>query len=315
MAQKPPVVRKRSISLYMTAIEMRGLMVQCDYASLTGRRLILVINFNGSNLNIGAYTFGFTLVIMLVIIIAQAWDTLSTRNEKNKQISLLRSDMEVLENNTVKLLAQNDWLVTEMHHRVKNNLQILSSLINSQLSFITDKIGKDALYNSKHRLYALSLVHQKLVQNAMASTIEMSCCIKELAYYLSDEFDANDHVSFEIDLAPLNVDVSFAIPFELIINELLTNTLKFAFPENQKGKVKIELSSKDGDTFQLVFADNGIGLPDNIDLLSARSLGRSLIMGLSRQIKAQITVKNRKGLEILIDFKVPPAKQNHFAIN
>jgi two-component sensor histidine kinase len=299
----------------MTATDTRWLMIQNDHGSLAGRKLFLAIDLNHTNSMIGAGILWFALVAMLVIIIAQVWDMFRIRSKKDQEIDLLRADRAMLENNTVRLLAQNDWLVTEMHHRVKNNLQILSSLINSQLSFITDRIGKDALYNSKHRLYALSLVHQKLVQNAMASTLEMSCCIKELAFYLKDEFSAGERVSFEIELDPLNVDVSFAIPFELIINELLTNTLKFAFPENNKGKVKIKLTSKEDGVFQLVYADNGIGLPADVDLLSARSLGRSLIMGLSRQIKAQVTVNNKNGLEILMNFKVPAVKQNQFAMN
>lgn len=299
----------------MGLTETRRLMILNDHNSLAGRELFLGINFNGTSSITGFSILWFSLLVMLLIIIAQVWNMFRTRSKKDKQINILRSDLEVLENNAGRLLAQNDWLVTEMHHRVKNNLQILSSLINSQLSFITDKIGKDALYNSKHRLYALSLVHQKLVQNAMASTLDMSCCIKDLAYYLSDEFHANERVSFDMELVPLNVDVSFAIPFELIINELLTNTLKFAFPENKKGRVKIKLSSKEDGTFQLIYADNGVGLPENIDLLSARSLGRSLIMGLSRQIKAQLTVNNKDGLEIMMNFKIPAAKQNHFAMN
>jgi two-component sensor histidine kinase len=299
----------------MTATETPRLVILNEHSGQAGRKIFLAINSNGTGSGIGIYILAVALLALLVIVVAQVWDMFRRRSQKDQQISLLRSDMQALENNAVRLSAQNEWLVTEMHHRVKNNLQILSSLINSQLSFITDKIGKDALYNSKHRLYALSIVHQKLVQNAMASTLDMSCCIKDLAYYLSDEFHAGERVSFEMDLVPLTVDVSFAIPFELIINELLTNTMKFAFPEDTKGKVKIQLSSKDDGMYQLTYADNGVGLPDDVDLLSARSLGRSLIMGLSRQIKAQVTVNNRDGLEILMNFKVPAAKQNHFAMN
>jgi two-component sensor histidine kinase len=249
-------------------------------------------------------------IILLVVLLLLAFLLLlgiAVRNsrKKSRQIEVLQNEIMHIEEDALKISLQNDWLATEMHHRVKNNLQILSSLINSQLAYISDKMGRETLSNIKYRLYALTLVHQRLFQNATASSIEISCCIKDLVEYLSDEYKSNDRISFELDLIPLTADVSFAIPFELIINELITNTLKFAFPGNRKGKVKISLSQKDSKTFQLRYADDGIGLPVNVDLDSGRSLGRSLIMGLARQIKAKVMVDNTRGLEIKMDFSAP----------
>lgn len=282
-------------------------MAESSLKTLLSKKVLLITVFASTN-GIAAFDFLFVVLLIVFFVIAlPVWNLIKTKQLKDRQIQSLQSEISILENNTSKLVVQNDWLVTEMHHRVKNNLQILSSLINSQLSFIKDKVGRDALFNSKHRLYTLSLVHQKLYQNAMATNIEMSCCIKELVDYLIDEFNSGERIKFELDLAPLKVDVSFAIPFGLIINELATNTLKFAFPEMRSGNVKISLTATDRETYQLLYADNGVGLPEDVDFLSGRSLGRSLIMGLSRQIKAQVTVDNSKGLEIRMTFKAPQA--------
>ena len=282
--------------------------------TVTGQLMAEIGKINGSGLGNGIRILWFAILVLLVIIIEQVWNMFKSKGDKDSYIKLLRSYIESYENNAINLTAHNDWLITEMHHRVKNNLQILSSLINSQLSFIEHKEARDALFNSSHRLYALSLVHQKLVQNSVDPTVEISCCIKDLIDYLTDEFHSDGRVNFELDLVPLRAEVSFAIPFVLIINELLTNTLKFAFPENRKGKVKITLRSKDNGDHQLVYADDGVGLPDHIDLRSAGSFGRSLIIGLSQQIKAQITINNDSGLEILMNFKAPEEKRNHFAV-
>jgi two-component sensor histidine kinase len=259
----------------------------------------------GTFINSTYYHLFLGLLLLILIVAFPVWNLIKTKRVKDQQILILQSEINQLENNASKLVVQNDWLITEMHHRVKNNLQILSSLINSQLSFIKDKVGRDALFNSKHRLYTLSLVHQRLYKNALATNIEMSCCIKELVDYLIDEYNAGDRVKFELDLTPLRVDVAFAIPFGLIVNELATNSLKYAFPDLRSGNVKISLATVNYETYELIYADNGVGLPDDVDFSSARSLGRSLILGLSRQIKADVKVDNSNGLKIKMNFKAP----------
>jgi len=246
----------------------------------------------------------FALIMLLMILCVQVCGTIKFRQRKELRIKTLLKVIVSLKDNTKELAMRNEWLITEMHHRVKNNLQILSSLTNAQLSFITDKIGRDALFSSKHRLYALSLVHQRLVNHATASTIEMTCCIKDLVAYLRNEFEAGSRVKFKLDLVPLSLDMSFAIPFELILNELITNSLKYAFPEDRRGNINISLSVAEPDNFQLVYADDGVGLPEKTAFLSGRSLGRSLIMGLAHQIRGQITVNRSEGLMITIDFKL-----------
>jgi two-component sensor histidine kinase len=255
-----------------------------------------------------------SVFLSLIHICIRKRQAYKATREKEEYIGQLQSAIEHLEDNIVSLSSKNEWLTTEMHHRVKNNLQILNSLINSQLYFVKDKMGRDALFNNRNRMFALSLVHQKMFQSANETTIEMACCIKELADYLADQFQIDGRIKFEINLIPLQLDIAGAIPFALIINELVSNTMKFAFPDYKKGVVKISLSSEDNLYYRLVFSDNGVGLPKDVDFNSSGSLGRSLIIGLSKQIRGSIQVNNKKGLEIIMDFMASQGQQSRFAV-
>ncbi|QEM11733.1 sensor histidine kinase [Mucilaginibacter rubeus] len=226
------------------------------------------------------------------------------RRQHEKSMKILETEKRRLENEVAKLGQRSEWLEAEMHHRVKNNLQIMSSLINSQFSFTNDRIGKETLTSSRHRLYALSLVHQKLFLHPAGTEIEMSCCIKDLVDYLVDEFNKGTGVQFEMDLVSLKIDPATAIPFALIINELVTNSLKYAFPGDRTGIVRIRLLSGDDNNYQLIYADDGIGLPEDFDFYASGSLGKTLILGLSRQIRGKVTINKMNGLEIAIDFKI-----------
>lgn len=223
--------------------------------------------------------------------------------EKQKEIMLLRSIVMSLEGDLDKMSTKNEWLTAEMHHRVKNNLQILSSLINSQLFFVDNSACRDILLHSKHRLYALSLVHQKLFQHATAAEIEMSCCIKEVIDYLAAEFDCHERIHFDLHLTSIKVDAATAIPFALIINELVTNSLKYAFPDNRHGNIFVSLVSPGDGNYRLTFSDDGVGLPKGFDFFSAKSLGKTLIMGLSRQIKGHVILNEGSGFKVVIEFK------------
>lgn len=269
------------------------------------------------DLSAAQWISGAVLIVLLlgtITILLKVVDIRKIRRSNEAKISSLLTDVEDLADDVNRLSAKNEWLVAEMHHRVKNNLQILSSLINSQLSFIGDQAGRDVLLQSKHRLYALSLVHQKLFQHPTASAIEMSCCIKEVVEYLADEYGIKDKINFDLQLVSIKVDADTAIPFALIINELVTNSLRYAFPDKSMGTVSVSLVSKGNGAYRLRFSDNGVGLPEGFDFLSAKSLGKTLIIGLSRQIKGEVRINEADGFEVEIDFKTKIEPQKHFAI-
>jgi len=251
-------------------------------------------------------------IALLVLLFLRIHKVLEKNRIEQSQMVLLKSDKKKLEEYSTQLLTKNNWLVTEMHHSVKNNLQILSSLINSQLAFIKSKQGKEAFYQIKNRLYILSLVHQKLFMHASDSRIEMSCCIKEIADYLVDEYDCRNSIKFTLELNTLEVDFTIAIPFALIINELISNTLRFAFPKKGTGEVKIRLQRQSLGNYLLSYSDNGIGLGVDEEFSSGKSLGQTLILGLTRQIKGKLKINRGQGLEIIINFNIGAELQEHF---
>lgn len=249
------------------------------------------------------YSILTVLVILAVVYLKVSRDKSKRQlNAAESRIIELNSRAHDMEATSAKLASQNDWLITEMHHRVKNNLQIVNSLINSQLSYIKTGYGREALVSCRHRLYALSLIHQKLFQTSMVSELDLPCYIAELVGYLTDEFDANQKISFRYDMAPVSLDVSLAIPMGLIVNEVVSNALKFAYPGDERGNIKISLKPQTNGNFRLTIADEGVGLPGHSEFESGKTLGGSLITGLAMQMKASIDIVSESGVAVILTF-------------
>jgi two-component sensor histidine kinase len=211
-----------------------------------------------------------------------------------------------------ELLGEKEWLIKEVHHRVKNNLHTVICLLESQSRYLEND-ALDAIHNSQHRIYAMSLIHQKLYQSEDVKTIDMKTYLHEFVQYLADSFGSTDLIHFQLDIAPLTLGVSHAIPLGLIINEAVTNSIKYAFPENQMGVISIQLS-KNKEMIELVVADNGIGIPAGIAENEINSLGIDLMKGLSKDIKGKIHFETRKGTKITVTFKVDPFDSEEHSI-
>jgi len=203
-----------------------------------------------------------------------------------------------------QLLDDKEWLLKEIHHRVKNNLQIIMSLLNSQSVYINNDAALTAIHDSQRRVHAISLIHQKLYQSENVSAIAMPQYINELVHYLQDSFDTGNKIIFEQAIAPVELDVSQAIPLGLIINEGIVNTLKYAFPNGEKGTVCVSLQN-DGDNFLLLkLSDDGIGLPAGFNIATHNSLGFDLIQGLAKQLNGSFNIETNHGLVISTRFSV-----------
>lgn len=203
-----------------------------------------------------------------------------------------------------KLLVEKEWLMKEINHRVKNNLQVVMSLLSSQSSYLKDEAALNAIHESRHRVHAISLIHRKLYQSdRLMTVIDMSTYIKEVVEYLSDNLDVNSRISFALNIEPIMLDVTQAVPAGLIINEAVTNAVKYAFPGNSKGQISIRMHQMPDDRIELIISDNGIGLPDNFNWQHAESLGMSLMNGLTRQLDGIFTVEQDNGLTIRIIFE------------
>lgn len=200
------------------------------------------------------------------------------------------------------LLSEKEWLLKEVHHRVKNNLYTVICLLESQAAYLEND-ALSAIEDSQHRIYAMSLIHQKIYQTDDLKTIEMAEYLPEFIQYLKDSFGISRHISFGLTVDALQLDVSRAVPVALIVNEAVTNSIKHAFPGKGAGMIRVSLH-RSGDDIVLEIADNGIGIPQNIGEAKLNSLGVQLLKGLSEDINGHITFENHNGTKITVTFKI-----------
>jgi two-component system, sensor histidine kinase PdtaS len=157
-------------------------------------------------------------------------------------------------------------------------------------------------------VHAISLIHQKLYQSENLSVIDMAAYIKDVVEYLADNLDAAHRIRFNVSIQTLELDVAQAVPLGLIINEAVTNSVKYAFPNEGNGEIDIKIQQSFANGIVLDIQDDGIGLPKDFDWQHTQSLGMSLMMGLAKQLDGQFEVINNKGITIQVKFM--PAKIN-----
>jgi two-component sensor histidine kinase len=196
--------------------------------------------------------------------------------------------------------AENELLLKEIHHRVKNNLEIVSSLLALQGSRIDDPNTKQAMQEGQNRVHSIGIVHQKLYQGEHPGTIEMKDYFVNLSESILDSFGAEGRVSVELAMEKLNVDIDTAVPLGLIVNELLTNTLKYAFPDNQSGSVRIKLEKQTGGVLHLEVSDNGVGKSGPT---KGTGFGGQLISLLTQQLNGSMKEEIKNGTSVFFDFK------------
>ncbi|CCH01448.1 signal transduction histidine kinase [Fibrella aestuarina BUZ 2] len=221
-------------------------------------------------------------------------------DQKNKSLEQMVAQKE-------ELLVEKEWMLKEIHHRVKNNLQVISSLLNAQSDYLHDATALAAIRESQNRVQAMALIHQKLYQSARLSTVDMAAYISEVVTYLLESFNSEPAVRTELTVAPIQIDVNLATPLGLIINEAVTNSLKYAFPSppygaDRPGIIAISLQPVTGQTCRLLIEDNGVGLPPGFDPTQTNTLGLTMIQGLSRQIGGQLHIDQESGVRIRLEF-------------
>ncbi|MCK4766689.1 MAG: PAS domain S-box protein [Candidatus Aminicenantes bacterium] len=211
-----------------------------------------------------------------------------------------------------KALAEKEVLLKEIHHRVKNNLQVITSLLSLQSRYIKDENALDVLRSSRERVWAMASVHEELYSSKSLSKVDFPAYIPRLANHLFDTYSlSRDRVRLEMEIDDINLDVESAIPIGLIINELVSNSLKYAFPGSRNGEVKVQLSrTKNGDhDYILVVRDNGVGLPGNFSIEQNDSLGMVLVKTLVRQMHGVLDCDTDDGAVFTIKFKGSKSKK------
>jgi two-component sensor histidine kinase len=223
--------------------------------------------------------------------------------QKQKEINQQNQIIQNLTADKGRLLDEKDWLLKEVHHRVKNNLQIVMSLLNTQSAFLKNNAALAAIRESQNRVQAIALIHQKLYSSSNVAYIDIAVYISELVNYLADCYDAHDRgIRFEQQIEPVKLDVAQAIPVGLMLNEAITNAIKYAFPHG-RGYVNISLGSLDDNNIMLNIADNGIGLPHDFEIKEASSLGMEMMKALSKQLDGNFKMENNDGVVITLVFR------------
>jgi two-component sensor histidine kinase len=238
----------------------------------------------------------------LMIILALTYNRSRIKQRSNLQLQQKQEEINTQNEQLMKLLQEKEWLLREIHHRVKNNLQIVISLLNSQSVYLDNQDAIDAIRNSQHRMYAMSLIHQKLYQTDNLATIDMSWYIRELVAYMKESFPTETTISFNLNISSLELDVAQAVPLGLILNEAVSNAIKYAFKGKPEGRIGISLKHMGHQQWQLCIFDNGTGLPATFDLEGTTSLGMNLMRGLSDQLDATFTVESHEGTILTIVF-------------
>jgi two-component sensor histidine kinase len=246
------------------------------------------------------FILGAAVLLLVVVFLLYRGYKIKQRNNR-----VLQQHKEVIDQKNIslqKLVNEKEWLLKEIHHRVKNNLHMVVGLLASQSEFVKSDEAYMVISESQHRIQAMSLIHQKLYQTENLSSTHMPSYILELVDYLKSSFDNELAVRFTLDIDNVDFPLSHSIPIALILNEAIVNAIKYAFPGRTDGNINISLIEKAPQQFLLRIRDNGVGLPAAFSLKNNTSLGTTLMQGLSGDIGASFSMTSDHGTIVELAF-------------
>lgn len=204
-----------------------------------------------------------------------------------------------------QLLKDKEMLMKEIHHRVKNNLMVISSLLSLQSRYIKDEESKEIFKESQNRAQSMALIHERLYRSTDMKSIDFADYIRSLTRDLFNTYSTQeDRIDLKMDVEDVEVDIDNAVPLGLIINEIVTNSLKYAFPDETAGTITISFH-KQKDQYILEVSDDGIGIPEEFEVEKSDSLGMMLINSLTYQIGGELEIERSPGTTFRIKFKDP----------
>lgn len=201
-------------------------------------------------------------------------------------------------------LREKEVLLKEIHHRVKNNLQIISSLLNLQADYLKDEQAIEIFRVSQNRIDSMSLIHEKLYKSRDLARINLAEYIQDLVASLFNAYEVNpEAITLKISVDNVLLSIDVAVPCGLMLNELILNSIKHAFPDGRSGEICIlGIHSNNDNEFLLIVRDNGIGLPKKFDFKNTKTLGLQLVNILTDQLKGTIEINTDRGVEFKIAF-------------
>ncbi len=240
----------------------------------------------------------------LFAVVRMTPETLGTTLVRITDISNIKQSEEQLRAS----LAEKEVLLKEVYHRVKNNLQIISALLRMQSRRVNDRVAMEALENSISRVMAMSMVHEKLYRAQNLASIDFLSFVEGLVGFLNQlTIGGQSGIEVEVDGEPLTLSIDQAIPLGLILNELVTNALKYAFPEGRAGRVRIHVGAAAGGRARVTVEDDGVGMDPDVDPENADGLGFRIVNMLVEQLDARLALETTGGLRAVIEVPLAPA--------
>lgn len=223
--------------------------------------------------------------------------------ERKRTEEALRQNEEKIK----KSLEEKESLLKEIHHRVKNNLQVICSLLRLQRRHVTSEESRTVFKETENRVRSMAMLHEALYQSDNLNRISAKEYVHDLTSYLFQSYNAaKQGINLRVEVENFSFSIDTAIPCGLIINELISNALKHAFPAGRKGEISVGLHCLADDCWELVVADDGTGMPKDIDVRSKGSLGLSIVQTLAKQLQGEMELNVLNGAEFRIRFKGGP---------
>lgn len=219
------------------------------------------------------------------------------------------SDRKQKEESIRRALREKETLLLEIHHRVKNNLQIIYSLLGLQSTNVTDPTARQALFDCQQRVRAMALIHNALYKTHDMSRVEFQPFISELSVHLMHSYGGTDRIRLSIEAAGVALPISAAIPCGVLVNEVMSNAFKHAFPDNLQGEIFVSLQVDPQLQATLIVQDDGVGLPKDIDLENSSSIGLQLVQLLSEQLCGTLSINPFHPTRFQVIFPVPDLEQ------
>jgi two-component sensor histidine kinase len=232
-------------------------------------------------------------------LVAQRTEELEVSNRavEQQRAELARSNAEL-----ATALGAKEVLLKELHHRVKNNLQVIASLFSLQARYLPDARYRAIFEDSRNRVFSIALAHEKLYRSKDLARIDFSEYARNLVDHLQSMLGAGSAITVNTDIHDVTLPVETAIPCGLLINELVTNAFKHAFPDGRRGAIRVVLREAGQGRWLVAVEDDGVGLPANVDLGKTDSLGLDLVAILAAQIGAEVEVQRRGGTSFRLTF-------------
>jgi two-component sensor histidine kinase len=241
--------------------------------------------------------------ILLHLAFRSLTDALKRARDNEHKLIIEVAERKRAEDQIKISLREKEVLLQEIHHRVKNNLQVVSSLLNLQAGYIEDPQALEIFKESQHRVRSMALIHEKLYRSEGLARIDFAEYIRDLSAYLLRSQNAHGRgIGLNIEADDVFLAIDKAVPCGLILNELVSNSLKHAFPNGQTGEIRIELRTDQKQQLILKVGDSGIGFPEDIDFCNTTSLGLQLVNTLVNQLDGTIELSRNNGTEFKIRF-------------